>query len=194
MAKVETKFGEFGFVVECDEKNLPEYFERLLKVVKKEFPNVVGRPQKATAIEKAAIMELKKAPVKKKAPGRPRGLGKTAVKPKAAAKEPRKQRTVAKTPKKPGVKREAFGKHLAGFSKHITQENEILAFANWFGKEFKSKDFFNAVRNANTYSKSKQSNFFNRLSSLKSKNKISNVSKGVYSITDVGKKTLSKLK
>ncbi len=88
----------------------------------------------------------------------------------------------------------SFGKYLTDFRK-LSKPETILAFAEWIGKPFRSKDYLTVEKDRGvpirTLDKLRKG-FHPRLTALKRASKIRNVKKGVYIITEKGKKTLDK--
>ena len=88
----------------------------------------------------------------------------------------------------------SFGKYLTDFQK-LSKPETILAFGEWIGKPFRSRDYLAVEKDRGipmkTLDKLRKS-FHPRLTALKRADKIKNVKKGVYTITEKGKKTLEK--
>ncbi|HHS50405.1 MAG TPA: hypothetical protein ENN07_04750 [candidate division Zixibacteria bacterium] len=158
MGKVEYNKGDMHIALESSDEMLTEAFEKILSLVQ--------------MVPCDAPKEMKAKPKMAK-----------PVKQVVEAK-PVKQAKMAK-PEQPKSD-VGFVEHLDSFNK-LSKPEKILAFAEWLGKPFKSKDFY-AVEN----NKEERVNFHQRVASLRTANKLKNISKGVYQITDVGTKTLDK--
>lgn len=107
-------------------------------------------------------------------------------------------KSAAKKPAEPEKKEEekggpdvSFGKYLTNFKK-LSKPETILAFGEWIDKPFKSKDYFAVEKDRGALTKNIRKGFHPRLTGLKKADKIKNVSKGVYRITEKGKRTLDK--
>jgi len=85
----------------------------------------------------------------------------------------------------------SFGKHLTKYVK-LSKPEVLLAFANWYGKPFKSKDFFAVEKERGTLTKSLHKGFHPRLTGLRKAGKIEIASKGLYKITNKGKQSLER--
>ncbi len=120
------------------------------------------------------------------------GLIKGGAKPSIKA-----EKTVKEAPKKAAEESPkpttdiTFGKYLTNFKK-LTKPEMILAFGEWIGKPFKSKDYFAVEKDRGAFTSNIQKGFHPRLTGLKKADKIKTVSKGVYQITKQGKETLDK--
>jgi len=84
-----------------------------------------------------------------------------------------------------------FGKYLTNFKK-LTKPEVILAFGEWFGKSFRSKDFFAVEEDRGAMTSNIKKGFHPRLTGLKKADKIKTVKKGLYQITKQGKETLDR--
>ncbi|MGC9315214.1 MAG: hypothetical protein ACP5G4_06235 [bacterium] len=84
-----------------------------------------------------------------------------------------------------------FGKYLTNFKK-LTKPEMILAFGEWMGKPFSSKDYFAVEKDRGAFTANTKKGFHPRLTGLKKADKIKTVKKGIYQITKQGKETLDK--
>lgn len=99
---------------------------------------------------------------------------------------------VADAEEAPGPKPElTFGKYLTSLKK-LTKPEIILAYGEWTGKPFSSKEFFQVEKERGALKDEDRKAFHPRLTGLKKAGKVRTVSKGLYELTKAGKQTLDK--
>jgi len=84
-----------------------------------------------------------------------------------------------------------FGKYLTSLKK-LTKPETILAFGEWAGKPFSSKEFFQVEKERGALKDEDRKAFHPRLTGLKKAGKIRTVSKGLYETTKAGKQVLDR--
>lgn len=171
MAKIEYNQGDLHILLETTDDVLSQTFERIL--------NLVKAPQK---VAKAPVEEVKPPRREAKAPAvkKPKAKGKK----KAVAEKPAV--IVEKPVASPNETNDSYKQFVDGFVK-LSKPEAILAFAEWYGKPFSSKEYCSEPLNDPD-----QLNFFQRLNVLKRGGKVDTISKGVYRINSKGRQALDK--